>query len=64
MRKNNHQEQLDLHIIDRIDSRSDFTMDPEEARAKAASRKASRMASRERGEEEVVPVEDLGGNLF
>ena len=47
-----------------IDCRSDFTMDPEEARAKAASRKASRMASRERGEEEVVPVEDLGGNLF
>ena len=37
-------------------------MDPEEARAKAASRKASRMASRERGEPEetVVKVEELG----
>ena len=43
--------------------RSDFTVDPEEARAKAASRKASRMASRERGEPEetVVKVEELGG---
>ena len=36
-------------------------MDPEEARARAASRKASRMASRDRGEEEaaVVSVEEL-----
>ena len=40
--------------------RSDFTVDPEEARAKAASRKASRMASRERGEPEEVKVEELG----
>ena len=41
-------------------------MDPEEAKARAASRRASRMASRERGEEEVVPVEELGEreNMF
>ena len=37
--------------------RSDFTMDPEEARAQAASRRASRMASRESS---VAPVESLG----
>ena len=40
-------------------------MDPEEARARAASRKASRMASRDRGEEEaaVVSVEELSESL-
>ena len=41
-------------------------MDPEEARARAASRKASRMASRDRGEEEaaVVSVEELSQYLL
>ena len=37
--------------------RSDFTIDPEEARANAASRKASRAQSREQS---VVPVEEIG----
>ena len=46
--------------------RSDCHMDPEEARARAASRKASRMASRDRGEEEagVVSVEELSEGLL
>jgi len=37
--------------------RSDFHMDPEEARARAASRKASRLQSRESS---VTPLEDIG----
>ena len=37
--------------------RSDFSLDPEEARAQAASRRASRMQSREAS---VAPVESLG----
>ena len=41
--------------------RSDFHIDPEEARAAAASRKASRMQSRESS---VTPLESLGTALF
>ena len=37
--------------------KSDFSLDPEEARAQAASRRASRMQSREAS---VAPVESLG----
>ena len=37
--------------------RPDFVIDPEEAKANAASRKASRIQSRESS---VVPVEDIG----